>query len=580
MKGIKYEIICIFVAIFLIFPGVYTKEENISYAKIRGWTPQNSGTTQDLNGISFINESTGTVVGNSCTILHTTDGGNTWNAQTAGPTYDLLDVSFYNATRGVATGYGGTIIYTLDGGNNWITAQEGWMIDYYGVQMVTATTGFIVGKNSIYQPLVEKTTDFWQSWNSIIFYLNGNEGLLSDVCFLNETHGFASARVWNGEGAIVETVDGGASWSVIFWTSNGLNAIDFPSQNVGYAVGSNGIILKTNDGGSSWNFMSSGVTNTLYDVSFPEEETGRVVGSGGLIISTEDGGNSWSVEYSGVSSTLYGVEFVNSYIGFAVGEDGTILKYVGDITPPQTNCTLYGYMENGIYINNVTVFLEATDDLSGVNYTMYKMDDGEWQEYSGAFVVSEKGTHNLTFYSVDNAGNVEEEKSIEFSIGGKIEMQLYSGWNLCTVPFKNNYTASSLFNDIEGCSIVLGWNASIGDFNLYAPGIPNDFPIKDGHGYLIAVKNDTFFNITGMPIENVSVLLYEGWNMLGWFKEQPTTTASLYGAIPYCNIVLLWNTTTGDFDLYAPGVPTDFPVTIGDGFLIAVSQEGIWHGEG
>lgn len=79
MKGVKYKIMCIFMAIFLIFPAVYTKEENVFCSKTRGWTPQNSGTNQDLNGISFINESTGTVVGNSCTILHTIDGGNTWN---------------------------------------------------------------------------------------------------------------------------------------------------------------------------------------------------------------------------------------------------------------------------------------------------------------------------------------------------------------------------------------------------------------------------------------------------------------------------------------------------------------------
>ncbi|HEC76379.1 MAG TPA: hypothetical protein ENI33_03855 [Thermoplasmatales archaeon] len=47
-----------------------------------------------------------------------------------------------------------------------------------------------------------------------------------------------------------------------------------------------------------------------------------------------------------------------------------------------------------------------------------------------------------------------------------------------------------------------------------------------------------------------------------------------------CNIVLGWNASVQDFELYAPGVPNDFVVTRGDGFLVAVDEESIWHSEG
>lgn len=87
-----------------------------------------------------------------------------------------------------------------------------------------------------------------------------------------------------------------------------------------------------------------------------------------------------------------------------------------DITPPVTTCTLDGELVGGVYISDVTVTLTATDDISGVNYTMYKINGGIWQEYLSPFVVSETGTYTIYFYSVDNAENVEPEKNIIFII--------------------------------------------------------------------------------------------------------------------------------------------------------------------
>ena len=145
---------------------------------------------------------------------------------------------------------------------------------------------------------------------------------------------------------------------------------------------------------------------------------------------------------------------------------------------------------------------------------------------------------------------------------------------------KNNYTASSLYADIQGCNILLKWNTSIGNFDVYVPGSPSDFLIEDGIGYLLAVDNNTLFNITGMPIKMVNVSLSIGWNMLGWFKENNTHASSLYENISYCNILLKWNVSKGNFDLYVHGSPYDFEIKQGEGFIIAVSETSIWHGEG
>jgi hypothetical protein len=89
---------------------------------------------------------------------------------------------------------------------------------------------------------------------------------------------------------------------------------------------------------------------------------------------------------------------------------------VVDTTPPETTCTLEGTLQGSVYISPVEVTLTATDDLSGVDYTMYQLDSGSWTLYSTPFVVSDDGAHTVAFYSMDNAGNKETEKTQPFTI--------------------------------------------------------------------------------------------------------------------------------------------------------------------
>jgi hypothetical protein len=47
---------------------------------------------------------------------------------------------------------------------------------------------------------------------------------------------------------------------------------------------------------------------------------------------------------------------------------------------------------------------------------MYKIDSGSFTAYTTPIVYNETGTHTLVYYSVDNAGNVEDQKSQNFSV--------------------------------------------------------------------------------------------------------------------------------------------------------------------
>ena len=90
-----------------------------------------------------------------------------------------------------------------------------------------------------------------------------------------------------------------------------------------------------------------------------------------------------------------------------------------DTTPPVTTCTLNPPEpngENGWYVSDVKVTLNATDDMSGVNVTYWRIDGGAYQIYTEPFNVPTDGEHTVEYRSVDNAGNVEDWKSVEFKI--------------------------------------------------------------------------------------------------------------------------------------------------------------------
>lgn len=99
-----------------------------------------------------------------------------------------------------------------------------------------------------------------------------------------------------------------------------------------------------------------------------------------------------------------------------------------DTTPPATTCTLQGTQQGSAFVSPVQVTLTATDNNSGVDYTKYKVDTGNWTTYAAPFNVSNDGTHTVYFYSVDNVGNKETEKSTSFTIRYYNITVINGGW--------------------------------------------------------------------------------------------------------------------------------------------------------
>ena len=82
-----------------------------------------------------------------------------------------------------------------------------------------------------------------------------------------------------------------------------------------------------------------------------------------------------------------------------------------DLTPPQTVADA----PSGPVSGSATVQLRASDALSGLAVTHYTIDGGARQDGTQVTVTG-AGSHTITYWSVDNAGNAETTHSIQVTI--------------------------------------------------------------------------------------------------------------------------------------------------------------------
>lgn len=89
-----------------------------------------------------------------------------------------------------------------------------------------------------------------------------------------------------------------------------------------------------------------------------------------------------------------------------------------DKSDPTTAINIGGTLgQNGWYKSDVLVTLTAADAISGVAVTEYSFDNSQsWLPYTGEFPVASEGITTIYFRSIDNAGRVEEIKSLSVKI--------------------------------------------------------------------------------------------------------------------------------------------------------------------
>ena len=158
------------------------------------------------------------------------------------------------------------------------------------------------------------------AWDGVGGFLTGPFAF-NAVSFPDDQHGWAVGD----HGSLWSTVKGGSSWTQSSEPGGYLRALSAPDASDVWVVGGTGQISRSTDAGTTWVQQTSGTIKTLAGVCFPDAMHGWTVGSGGTILATADGGDTWNPQASGTDADLRAVSFADDEHGVAVGCLGTVV---------------------------------------------------------------------------------------------------------------------------------------------------------------------------------------------------------------------------------------------------------------
>ena len=172
--------------------------------------------------------------------------------------------------------------------------------------------------------------------------------------------------------------------------------------------------------------------------------------------------------------------------------------------------------------------------------------------------------------------SINVEKTIANPGSTTFDFDLYAGYNLITIPVENNYTASSLADNITGFNIVSRWDTDLQQYEDYIEGFSgseHDFQIVDGEGYYVMVESNTQFSVTGEELSGVTVDLVEEFNLLGWYESSSTTASAIFNSIAGCINVSVFDAINQVYKNYRSPSDPDFVISRGMGYWVEISYD-------
>jgi len=215
------------------------------------WSLQNSGTSNLVNSLCFLDSLNGWASADPGPILHTSNGGLNWISQNAG-IHRFVSISFANSLCGAVCSQDAIICATSNGGNNWE----------------------IVFNDSDYLNLT--------STSSIFMLRTPDSGNPHGWCPMSYSSG--------GYGDMLLTNSDCLAWGYIGLT-NGIFSIYFTSPNCGWIGRNANAIYHTTDGCTNWyNQTAPSGNGYLSSIFFSDSLHGWACSTMGQILHTTDGG--------------------------------------------------------------------------------------------------------------------------------------------------------------------------------------------------------------------------------------------------------------------------------------------------
>lgn len=234
-----------------------------------GWAGVTSPTTKKLFDVFFIDNQFGCAVGESGTILFY--NGTEWTSSTSGVTNNLNGVYFTSPTNGVAVGNGGTALRF--NGSEWTAETTGVTVDFYAIHGLDENHIWATGKAG---NLAFFNGTSWTKSTIINRDMLGIWALAPDDVYTSAKAG----RIYK--------FDGNTWTEIASGSTKDLNDICFIDETEGYAVGAQGTLVYYN--GDVWAPIASGTTQNLNGVFFSSPSSGYFVGAGGVIVAFQGEG--------------------------------------------------------------------------------------------------------------------------------------------------------------------------------------------------------------------------------------------------------------------------------------------------
>lgn len=280
------------------------------------WFIQQSGTTDPLYDIEFINKSTGWCSGEGI-ILKTTDGGLNWiNKLNDAPIKPYSAIYPVDSNLVYAVGFFRTFIKTTNGGNNWIVIENGnpGEGDYYSIFFLNSYRGWVGVNYGSGIVGVRKTTD-----GGITFFISQTTGIPQDLYFKDSLNGIGVGEV----SYTYRTTNGGLNWmsnSIVF--NGNFYRVSFINENTGYTASRRAVYITTNFG-ISWDSVGriTPLDISVQSIEFCNKNIGWA-GTTAPVYKTTDGGRNWFLQF--VTGVVYSIYSFNDSLVWTCGNGGRI----------------------------------------------------------------------------------------------------------------------------------------------------------------------------------------------------------------------------------------------------------------
>ena len=258
--------------------------------------------------------------GKYTSMLYSNDFGFTWRDQIPGTKVTLFQPHFYNEFIGLVGGAEGIILVTVNGGADWIPIQFPKVDNFFAAAMVDDHS-MVIGSS---RGRVYYSQNLGGTWDTI----GTDLGQVTDIAVLNQQTFIITTKA----GRIYKTSDQGTQWNIQY--DNGgipLFALDFPTQDKGWACGYQGEMIATTTGGDDWTPQATPGKAKFSDIAFTSDREGWAVSTSftDSLWYTLDGGQVWSTTSLPYQDYWNGISFTNRDTGWIAGgvsEEGDILR--------------------------------------------------------------------------------------------------------------------------------------------------------------------------------------------------------------------------------------------------------------